>query len=320
MLPVLRWPQRKKSPWQTPRWINNVRGRPANGFFYIGCCSISLRPLSFFGLPSWSSTSSTWRDSQATHSTSSWSLFFSLSFTHHHYHHHHHHHYHHYHQETICDVVSKMLQSLVQRHLVFTLLGVKNVLAELLRAARSDKQKVNSFLRFIFHEVRVPLNGLSLGTELLLHGEMEKGNEPERLELLQSMSSCVESMSNTLNATLSLQKAEAGKTAIVQITPVNLREMLGSIVQVFSLNTKTKHCTIELAPSNVPEIIFSDHNVISTTVRNYCSNAVKYCFPNTTIIVSMNVVKERLSITVSNNGSATTPIIALHTHHCIAHS
>ena len=72
-------------------------------------------------------------------------------------------------------------------------------------------EKINDsrrfFLKYIFHEVRNPLNSFAIGLEIL-----RKSNLPQEIqETLTMMTSSKEYMADTLNNVLSIQKIEEGK-------------------------------------------------------------------------------------------------------------
>lgn len=78
------------------------------------------------------------------------------------------------------------------------------LLEEKKRSAASKR----TLLRYVFHEVRVPLNSITLGTDLLLQNDSLTEEEVETLFMMKDASMF---MTNTLNDVLSLQKIEDGK-------------------------------------------------------------------------------------------------------------
>jgi hypothetical protein len=78
-----------------------------------------------------------------------------------------------------------------------------------------QKKKANEgrlmFLRYVFHEVRVPLNSISLGLQIL---DDVKNLKPEEIETVAMMKDATRFMAETLNDVLSLQKIEEGKLSL----------------------------------------------------------------------------------------------------------
>ena len=63
-----------------------------------------------------------------------------------------------------------------------------------------------SVLQFVFHEVRVPLNTLTLGISVI-EGELEKAADPVVKDALQMMTGASQFMSDTLNTVLSINSS-----------------------------------------------------------------------------------------------------------------
>ena len=64
-----------------------------------------------------------------------------------------------------------------------------------------------NFLKYIFHELRSPLNSLAIGIEVLENSEDLKEADLESLELMKVASTF---MGDTLNNVLNIQKIEEG--------------------------------------------------------------------------------------------------------------
>lgn len=82
--------------------------------------------------------------------------------------------------------------------------AIQTILAE--DKKKGDDSKL-MFLRYVFHEVRVPLNSVTLGLQLLQDSEHLSDQDRETIFLMRE---AVGFMSETLNDVLSLQKIEEG--------------------------------------------------------------------------------------------------------------
>ena len=72
---------------------------------------------------------------------------------------------------------------------------------------RRANEARRSFLKYIFHELRSPLNSLAIGIEILGSGTLRDQQDLESLAMMRDASSF---MSDTLNDVLSMQKIEEG--------------------------------------------------------------------------------------------------------------
>ena len=72
---------------------------------------------------------------------------------------------------------------------------------------RNITESRRNFLKYIFHELRSPLNSLTIGIEILENCDGLNEGDLESLGLMKDASSF---MSDTLNNVLSIQKIEEG--------------------------------------------------------------------------------------------------------------
>ena len=85
-------------------------------------------------------------------------------------------------------------------------------LREAYRRAETESRRVNearrAFLKYIFHELRSPLNSLSIGIDLLQSGGALQGSDVESVVLMKDSSMF---MTDILNNVLTIQKIEEGQ-------------------------------------------------------------------------------------------------------------
>ena len=98
----------------------------------------------------------------------------------------------------------------------------------------------------------------------------------EQRESIDVISSCSNTLLNTLNDVLDLTKVEAGKLSIT-FTDFNFIKMLESTVKIVEPLTKEKGLKLELKiDKGVPERINADPNRIQQIIINLLNNAVKF--------------------------------------------
>jgi hypothetical protein len=85
------------------------------------------------------------------------------------------------------------------------------------------------FLRYVFHEVRVPLNSVVLGLQLLQDNKAFARAEKETLSMMKDATSF---MAETLNDVLSLQKIEQGMLEL-EYKPFSPNRLISSVVSNF---------------------------------------------------------------------------------------
>ena len=151
------------------------------------------------------------------------------------------------------------------------------------------EQKANasrrSFLRYVLHEVRVPLNSISMGL-LLLDGE----NKSESGETITMMREAVSFMSDTLNDVLSIQKIEEGKLEL-QYENFLISDMLKTVHHSLrgQMVAKGLRMIVEL-DNDVPAKVSGDRFRIEHVLANILSNAVKFSPHDGTVTVTVKTV------------------------------
>ena len=85
------------------------------------------------------------------------------------------------------------------------------------------------FLRYVFHEVRVPLNSLILGLQLLQDSLMLTVVDKETIQMMQEAANF---MTETLNDVLSLQKIEQGMFDL-EMKPFSPKQLVYTVLKNF---------------------------------------------------------------------------------------
>jgi two-component sensor histidine kinase len=132
----------------------------------------------------------------------------------------------------------------------------------------------------VFHEIRVPLNTISLGLHVLTSGESLNRNELETVSMIKD---AVGFMGDTLNDVMALQKIEEGSLAL-NYKSFTVQELLHIMEDSFA-----EHCAksqiqlvIEL-DHNVPKKLIGDKLRIRHVLANLVSNAIKFSEKHTAV-------------------------------------
>ena len=165
----------------------------------------------------------------------------------------------------------------------------------LAQAALSEERRANearrAFLKYLFHEVRTPLNSLCIGIEVL-DGHCQTDKEAN--ESLTMMRGAVEFMSGTLNDVLSMQKIEEGKLDL-DMRPFAFGDVISTVFATFkgAVVAKSLHLSSVLSPL-LPARLLGDRFRLEHVLANLLSNAIK--FSPVMGNISVDVSAEQISI------------------------
>ncbi len=143
------------------------------------------------------------------------------------------------------------------------------------RTAVESTRTKSRMLRAFSHDLRLPLNSISISTDLL----MTHVEDPENAEVIESEESIRRSLDNVvdlLNATLDLARIESGALP-VEVTPFALEDALIECLASVQSAARKKGLQCGLEPmSNTSLIVSTDRAKLKQIVSNLLSNAVHY--------------------------------------------
>ena len=180
-------------------------------------------------------------------------------------------------QETFLVVICAM--SFLAKHVFATNLETLHLemldpAAFIIKREQDGTESRRTFLRYVFHEVRVPLNSISMGLSLL---SMNTDVNDEDAETIDMMSKAVEFMTDTLNDVLSMQKIEEGKLELTY-SPCNILQMVHKVHLTLMGQMEAKKLLWKFIPppSGVATVVMADRFRLEHVLANLIGNAVKF--------------------------------------------
>jgi signal transduction histidine kinase len=181
------------------------------------------------------------------------------------------------------------------------------------REAQNANRAKRNFLSYIFHEIRVPLNAVAIGIDLLLEEKKENkvetkldGEEDDSLPML--LKKQVESASHILDDVLSLQKIEEGRFEIEQ-EPFNIVHMIQTVAWTYHRICNEKHICLELDIDTTlkQKKVIGDQFRLRQVITNFISNALKFTSANGYIKITAKVIEKTekgpvIEVSVRDNG------------------
>ncbi len=168
--------------------------------------------------------------------------------------------------------------------------------------ANHDNASRRQLLRYVFHEMRAPLNSISMAVDLLTH-HSKKGtpkNKFQDLETLQIIEEATLTMERTLKDTMTLQKIDEGLlVAQWKIFSVHslCDDIKDALKQVLRSNSVTLNYTVD---AEVPDQIVGDHFRIRHVVAHVLSNAIKFSRAGGVVALHVGIRDQNAASAVGN--------------------
>lgn len=137
-----------------------------------------------------------------------------------------------------------------------------------------------TFLRYIFHEIRSPINSLSLGLEVLK--DVEPGNDISKtatttlVDTLSIMRESVSYMTDVLRDVLDIQNLDEGVLEL-SFDKFVIDDLLMSVLRKFCDFSKSKQIkiSVEIA-DDVPQSVWGDAEKVRHVLSNILCNSIKF--------------------------------------------
>lgn len=166
------------------------------------------------------------------------------------------------------------------------------------RLRELDALKTN-FMNMVVHDIRAPLTAIKAYADLII---MYKDKPKETKEhFAQIIKSECGRLENLVNNFLNLEKIESGNVDFV-FEPVDMREMLGHFVSVFTAIADSKKIRLVLDCEKDLPLAHADREGIGQVISNFLSNATKFTPEKGEIRVAVKFLAPFVEISVYDNG------------------
>jgi len=170
-----------------------------------------------------------------------------------------------------------------------------------LEAANKLNEKKNQFLGMAAHDLRNPLSGIKMVTDMLMMSAKDR-LQPDELELLSMAESLIKTATRLVSDLLDIAKIEAGKLEL-DIMPTNISGVIRESLEMNHFLAESKQIALIFeADETFPDMMI-DPGKIQQVLTNLISNAVKYSYPGTTVNVRLSKADEnKVMISVTDEG------------------
>lgn len=172
---------------------------------------------------------------------------------------------------------------------------------ENLKAINESKDK---FFSIIAHDLKNPFNGI-IGMSGYLASEYDQVEDVEKKEIINDINLASKNAFNLLQNLLEWTRTQSGaiKNRPVPIDPRQLIEL-----SLETVSTQAKNKEIEIVQTFLTyDHGYADDNLISTVIRNLCTNAIKFSPRNSTIEIIVKTYENELVFCVKDEGIGLKP-------------
>ncbi len=133
-----------------------------------------------------------------------------------------------------------------------------------------SNSELDSFAYIASHDLKEPLRGIHNYATFLLedYGEILKGDGADKLHTLVKLTKRMEALIEAL-----LKFSRLGRQEL-QMEPLDLNQLLQSVMELFAMNPQWQNCKIEI-PRSLP-IVWGDRLLVEEVFINLIANAFKY--------------------------------------------
>ena len=172
-----------------------------------------------------------------------------------------------------------------------------------------ELEKVNQekthFLSVAAHDLRNPLTIIYTTADLITE-ELKEKTSKEAIELLEMIKRSSKFMRDLLEELLDVSVIDSGKLSIY-LEPVDIMELIRNNVSLNRVIAGRKHITVEFKPIKDLPVFQLDRKKIEQVFNNLISNAIKYSYPQSRVIIDSKCENGNLVISVHDAGQGIPP-------------
>ncbi|MBL4677589.1 MAG: PAS domain-containing protein [Mucilaginibacter sp.] len=167
---------------------------------------------------------------------------------------------------------------------------------------KADELRKNDFIGMVSHELKTPLTSL---TGIIQVADKKLKNSEDRFlaGAMEKANVQVKRMSNMINGFLNVSRLESAKLSIDK-SAFDVEQLIEEVVSETKL-TLISHVIRFERCREMP--VFADRDKIGSVITNLITNAIKYSPKGTTVEVRSDIVKERVQISVKDEGMGLKP-------------
>ena len=122
----------------------------------------------------------------------------------------------------------------------------------------------------------------------------------EMYQMLEMANHSTEDVFSLLDNLLKWTKSQVGKLNVVYMD-FDINEVINGVIEIFSLVSASKNIKL-VHTSNSPVMVHGDIDMLKTILRNLLSNALKFSYENSQILIDTSISDGMAVISVKDSG------------------
>ena len=181
-----------------------------------------------------------------------------------------------------------------------SLVAAKKLILERTEELRNTIVGRDKLYSVIAHDLRSPLASIKMVLNMMVLGVSEDVIGKEMYQMLQMVNHSTEDVFSLLDNLLKWTKSQIGKLNVVY-QDFRIDEVVEGVLDIFSLVSKSKN--IQLVNDSIDTVtVHADVDMVKTILRNLLSNALKFSYEGSQIIIGSQVETDKVIISVKDSG------------------
>ena len=153
----------------------------------------------------------------------------------------------------------------------------------------------------VSHELRTPLNAILGFSEMLADPMLAPASVESRSEYARIIHTSAQHLLSVVNLLLDMSKLEAGRYEI-EPEPFAIGPLIRNCVDMVRLKAEERGVALDASNAYSEQEILADKRACRQILLNLMSNAVKFTPPKGQVTVEVEIVGDRIEISVSDTG------------------
>ena len=181
-----------------------------------------------------------------------------------------------------------------------SLVAAKKLILERTEELRKTIVGRDKLYSVIAHDLRSPLASIKMVLNMMVLGLSEDVIGKEMYQMLQMVNHSTEDVFSLLDNLLKWTKSQIGKLNVVY-QDFRINEVVEGVLDIFSLVSKSKN--IQLVNDSIDTVtVHADVDMVKTILRNLLSNALKFSYEGSQIIIGSQVETDKVIVSVKDSG------------------